>query len=45
MAEIHLIHLWLVGTEFKPIIIRDANKALHLVFPGTLARLRRGLLV
>jgi len=36
LPEIHLINLWLLGERFKPIIIRDADKALHFVFPGTL---------
>ena len=34
--KIHLINPRLLGEECKPIIIRDADKALHLVFPGTL---------
>jgi hypothetical protein len=37
LPEIHLINPWLLGEECKPIIIRDANKAFHLLPQGTLS--------
>jgi hypothetical protein len=40
----HRINPWLVGEKRKSIIMRDEEKALHFVFPRTLALLRRGLL-
>jgi hypothetical protein len=39
--EIHLTDLWLLGEEFKPIIIRDADKAFHFMFLGKLYDLTR----
>jgi hypothetical protein len=35
LQEVDFINAWLLGEECKPIIIRDAYKALHFVFPGT----------
>jgi len=37
----YLINPWLLGEECKPIIIRDVDKTLHLVFPGTLTGLTK----
>jgi hypothetical protein len=44
VPQVHFINPWLLGEKYTPIIIRDADKALHFVFSETLARLRRGLL-
>ena len=40
LPEIYLINPWLLGEECKPIIIRDADKTLHLLFPRKLIDLR-----
>jgi hypothetical protein len=42
LPEIHLINSWLLGEKRKPIIIRDAHKALHfepILFSEKLAHL------
>jgi hypothetical protein len=39
LPEPHLINLQLLGGECKPIIIRDADKALHLLPQKTLSNL------
>jgi hypothetical protein len=31
LPEVHLINPWLLREEFKPIIILDADKALHFL--------------
>ena len=36
LPEINFINPWLLGEECKPIIIRDADKALHFVSPRQL---------
>jgi hypothetical protein len=34
LPEIHLINPWLLVEKRKPIIIRDGDKGIHLVFIG-----------
>jgi len=36
LPELYLINPWLLGEECKPIIIRDADKALYWAFPRTI---------
>jgi hypothetical protein len=45
LPEVHLINPWLLGEECTPIIIRDANKTFHFIFPGTFTRRMLGRLV
>jgi hypothetical protein len=35
LPEVYLIDPWLLGEKRKPIIIRDAEQTLHLLFSGT----------
>jgi len=36
LPEVHFINPWLLGEKCKPIIVCDADKALHLYFPESL---------
>ena len=40
LPEVNLINPWLLGEKCKPIIIRDADKAVHFVPRVTLSNFR-----
>ena len=41
LPEVDFINPWLLGEKCKPIIVRNADKALHFVFHETLTGLTR----
>jgi len=41
LPEVYLIYFRLVGEKGKPLIVCDADKTIHFVFPGTLTQFTR----